>query len=163
MAQNQHHHLNQMAQPDLCWQITLQCLSPWQIPQQVSGFSWVILIQIIVWMLIWWEVWGFGAVVCTQKQRGFLQSVLCKVGQRWGSALKSLLCALDSVLAALGGAKGGPMWKCEKGHTACYPEFPMAVCELGHGQLFMCWGRKNCEIVWGTKESDLFGGLELWD
>lgn len=83
------------------------------------------------------RVWGCSMHT---EAEGFLTVSALSVRLDKGevTALKSLLCALDSVLAALGGAKGGPMWKCEKGHTACYPEFPMAVCELGHGQLFMC-------------------------
>lgn len=75
------------------------------------------------------------------------------------AALRSFL-ILGIVLGGSSGTKEGPTWKYVKAITAWSPECPMGVCELGHGK-----GR-NCKIVWGTKERDLFAldlvtGLQL--
>lgn len=149
MAQNQHHHLNQMAQPDLCWQITLQCFSPWQIPQQDSGFflgnsctNYCLNFDLMRGVSVWGVVW-------TQKQRGFLQSVLCLWGwikvrlQPWRVSCVpwNLSLVVWVVLRKVPSGNVGrviPM---------CHPEFPKAVCELRCGELLMSWRRKSCEMA----------------
>lgn len=85
-------------------------------------FSCVILIQIIFWLLIWWEAWGLG-VWYVNRSRGvsYNQCFVCKVGQRWDCSTKELPVSLGIVLGGFSGAKEGPTWKCVKGHHSMLP------------------------------------------
>lgn len=76
------------------------------------------------------------------------------------TALKSLLCALDSVLAALGGAKGGPMWKCEKGHTDVTQNFPWLSVNLGMGNCSCAGEGKTVRLCEGQRK---VSSLVVWN
>lgn len=99
-------------------------------------FSSVILIQIIVWILIWWGVWRLGVwYVNRSRVVSYNQCFVCKVGQRWGYSSEEFPVPWNLSLVvsvALRKVPRGNVWRVI---TACYSQFPMGVCELGHGQL----------------------------